>query len=105
MPFLASALFPPKSSVSDPDPDWIRIQWGPWIRIRIRNPDPDPDPGARKWRFFQVFLLHFCLKPFSFLVYTVGAKTVDRAKTLDPDTLPIHFEHLKLSKQPDFFTC
>jgi hypothetical protein len=23
-----------------PDPDWIRIQWGPWIRIRIgiRNP-------------------------------------------------------------------
>jgi hypothetical protein len=26
-----------------PDLDWIRIQWGPWIRIwiRIRNPDPD----------------------------------------------------------------
>jgi hypothetical protein len=24
------------------DPDWIRIQWGPWIRIQIRNPDPDP---------------------------------------------------------------
>jgi hypothetical protein len=21
---------------------WIRIQWGPWIRIRIRNLDPDP---------------------------------------------------------------
>ncbi len=28
------------------DPDWIRIQWGPWIRIRIRN--PDPDPGGQK---------------------------------------------------------
>jgi len=27
---------------ADPDPDWIRIQRGPWIRIRIRNPDPDP---------------------------------------------------------------
>jgi len=30
------------------DPDWIRIQRGPWIRIRIRNPDPDPDPAAEK---------------------------------------------------------
>jgi hypothetical protein len=28
----------------DPDPDWIRIQWGVWIRIR------NPDPGARKRR-------------------------------------------------------
>ncbi len=28
--------------VSDPDPDWIRIQSGQWIRIRIRNPVPDP---------------------------------------------------------------
>jgi hypothetical protein len=25
---------------------WIRIQWGPWIRIRIRIRDPDPDPGG-----------------------------------------------------------
>ncbi len=29
------------------DPDWIRIQWGPWIRIR--NPNPDLDPRAQKW--------------------------------------------------------
>ncbi len=28
------------TSVADPDPDWIRIQIGAWIRIR--NPDPDP---------------------------------------------------------------
>jgi hypothetical protein len=34
------------SRVSDPDPDWIRIQSGQWIRIR--NPDPDPDPGGQK---------------------------------------------------------
>jgi hypothetical protein len=38
------------ASVVDPDPDpypdWIRIQWCPWIRIRIRN--PDPDPGGQK---------------------------------------------------------
>jgi hypothetical protein len=27
--------------VTDPDPDWIRIQSGQWIRIRIRNPDLD----------------------------------------------------------------
>ncbi len=32
--------------VTDPDPDWIRIQSGQWIRIRIRN--PDPDPGGQK---------------------------------------------------------
>ena len=36
------------ASVSDPDPDLIRIQSGLWIRIRIGNPDLDPDPGARK---------------------------------------------------------
>ncbi len=29
------------------DPDWIRIQWGPWIRIRVC--DPDPDLGGKKW--------------------------------------------------------
>ncbi len=36
--------------VVDPDPDWIRIQSGLWIRIwiSIRNPDPDPDPGGQK---------------------------------------------------------
>jgi len=34
-------------SVSDPDPDWIRIDSGPWIRIRIRNPDPDSESGIR----------------------------------------------------------
>jgi hypothetical protein len=30
----------PVGRVADPDPDWIRIQLGQWIRIRIRNPDP-----------------------------------------------------------------
>ncbi len=35
-----------KSRVSDPDPYWIRIQSGQWIRICIR--DPDPDPGGQK---------------------------------------------------------
>jgi hypothetical protein len=34
--------------IRDPDPYWIRIQSGLWIRIRIRNPDPDPDPGGQK---------------------------------------------------------
>jgi hypothetical protein len=29
--------------VSEPDPYWIRIQSGHWIRIRIRDPDPDPE--------------------------------------------------------------
>ncbi len=33
-----------KNRVVDPDPDWIRIQSGLWIRIR----NPDPDPGGQK---------------------------------------------------------
>ncbi len=37
----------PLTRVSDPDPDWIRIQSGHWIRIRIRN--PDPALGGQKW--------------------------------------------------------
>jgi hypothetical protein len=28
--------------VSDPDPDWIRIQSGQWIRIQEGKNDPDP---------------------------------------------------------------
>ncbi len=32
-------------SVSDPDPDKIRIDLGQWVRIRFGNPDQDPDPG------------------------------------------------------------
>ncbi len=35
----------PYLSVSDPDPDWIRILSGHWIWIR----NPDPDPGGQKW--------------------------------------------------------
>ncbi len=45
------------------DPDWIRIQWGPWvrIRIRIRNRDPVPDRrggknGPEKWKTVNKFL-------------------------------------------------
>ena len=30
------------TSVSETDPDWIRIQIAAWIRIRIRYLDPDP---------------------------------------------------------------
>jgi hypothetical protein len=33
-----------ETRVVDPDPDWIRIQSGLWIRIR----NPDPDPGGQK---------------------------------------------------------
>ncbi len=32
----------------DPDPYWIRIQSGQWIRIGIRIWNPDPDPGGQK---------------------------------------------------------
>ncbi len=38
----------PIASVVDPDPDWILIQCGPWIRMRIRIRNPDPEPGGQK---------------------------------------------------------
>jgi hypothetical protein len=31
-----------RTSVSDPDPDWIRIQSGQWIWIRIQEGKNDP---------------------------------------------------------------
>ncbi len=40
------------SSVVDPDPDWIRIQWGPWIRIQVGNNDPRPKL-EKKLRYFM----------------------------------------------------
>ncbi len=42
------SFFKTNNSVSDPDPDWIRIQSDHWIRIRNLNTDPDPDPGGQK---------------------------------------------------------
>ena len=40
--FVSFVLFPIRVADPDPypDPNWIRIQSGQWIRIR--NPDPDP---------------------------------------------------------------
>ncbi len=43
-----SKIYYPITNVSDPYPDWIRIQSGQWIRIRIRI--RNPDPGGQKWR-------------------------------------------------------
>ncbi len=44
------------ASVVDPDPDLIRNQWGPWIRIRIRNLNLDPrgQNGPEKYRRKQL---------------------------------------------------
>jgi hypothetical protein len=39
--------------VADPDPNWIRIQSGHWIRIRIRNPGPDPG-GQKVEKFLNI---------------------------------------------------
>ncbi len=46
----------PLNSVSDSDPNWIRIQSDYRIRIRIRN--PDPDPGGQKWPTKTVLRIH-----------------------------------------------
>jgi hypothetical protein len=43
-----SAFISSFSIFSVPDPDWIRIQWGPRIRIQIRIRNPDPDLGGQK---------------------------------------------------------
>jgi hypothetical protein len=44
----------PKSSVADPE--WIRIQWGPWIRIRIQEGKNDPKKLKIK---FQCWMFSF----------------------------------------------
>jgi hypothetical protein len=41
-----TAIIRSVSSLSDPDPDWIRIQSSHLIRIRIRI--RNPDPGGQK---------------------------------------------------------
>ncbi len=38
-----------KISVSDRDPNWIRILSGQWLRISIRLQNPHPDSGGQKW--------------------------------------------------------
>ncbi len=47
-PVSLTPVAPVSTSVSDPDPDWIRIQSDHWIRIRNLNTDLDPDPGGQK---------------------------------------------------------
>ncbi len=59
---MHSGTFPPW--VSDPDPDWIRIQSGQWIRIRIRDPDPGRQKlpaKVEKISFFEVLDVLFWL--------------------------------------------
>jgi hypothetical protein len=46
------------TSVSDPDPDWIRIQSVQWIRSRIRNPDPDPGGQTRPTKVEKIRKFH-----------------------------------------------
>ncbi len=38
--------YQPANRVANPDPNWIRIQSGQWIRIR--NPDSESGPGSRR---------------------------------------------------------
>jgi hypothetical protein len=40
----STGMIPDKTIVSNPDPDWIRIQSGQWIRILIQNPEGRNDP-------------------------------------------------------------
>jgi len=52
-------------SVSDSDPDWIRIQSGPWIRIRIRiqGQESEEDKNLNISKQFNIFFfteLHKC---------------------------------------------
>ena len=42
IPLIAASFQDAKISVSSPDPDWIRIQSGPCIRIRIQEGKNDP---------------------------------------------------------------
>jgi hypothetical protein len=72
------------TSVSDPDPDWIRIQSCQWIRIRIQEGKKDPQKWKKLrnfkcWMFpFEGWRLFFAVHFFQFLVI----------KTLDLDSDP-----------------
>ena len=60
-------------SVSDPDPDWIRIQSGQWIRIR----NPDPEPGGQKWPTkVEIFFKSSCFEVLDGLFCELQASSV-----------------------------
>jgi hypothetical protein len=52
-----------RSSVVDPDPDWIRSQSGPWIRIRIQKGKNDsqsqPKKKVNKFKFLKCWMFSF----------------------------------------------
>ncbi len=54
---------PPTSAV-EPDPNWIRIQWGPWIWIRIQEDKSDPQTQKKVNKF------HFLEKVDKFIFMT-----------------------------------
>jgi len=60
--------------VSDPDPYWIRIQSGQWIRIRIRNLDPyqmNTDPYQMNTDPKHCFLSHLLGLNLKEIVYKI----------------------------------
>ncbi len=52
--------------VSDPDPYWIRIQSGQWIRIRIRNLYPDPGEKNDPQKYIKKIKKFYVLKCWMF---------------------------------------
>ena len=71
----------------DPDPDWIRIQWGPWIRIRIRIQEGKNDPK----NIAEVFSCSLNIRKLQSLIKKkishLFFSSVLVIKTLDPDSL------------------
>jgi len=69
------------TSVSDPDPDWIRIQSGPWIRIRFQGQESEEDTQLR------VMILR---------KLTLVDPDPDSPNLLDPDSLNPDPKHCSL---------
>jgi hypothetical protein len=46
LPICLIPIFNTITSVSDPDPHWIRTSMNSWIRIRMANADPDGECGS-----------------------------------------------------------
>jgi hypothetical protein len=42
-----------------PDPNWIRIQWGPWIRIQERAKMAQINGSVNKYHLFEVLDVPF----------------------------------------------
>jgi hypothetical protein len=72
------------NGVVDPDPDWIMIQWGRWIRIRIQM--GKMTQKNRKFHHLNCCSLMRRTEDFNYSLHVLyGGLRISVMKTLNPD--------------------